>query len=306
MRALVASTTAAEHIELREVPEPSPASNEALVTVHAASLNRGEVNRLPLAEDGARFGWDLAGTIERSAADGGGLAEGTRVVGFVMGGAWAERVAVSNLRLARIPDSLSYEAASALPVAGLTALRMLRIDSLLGKRVLITGAAGGVGRFAIQLATRGGAHVTGVVGSEARGRGLRELGAEDVIVALDPSVEPYDIILESTGGSTLSTAFGLVRNGGLIITFGNSSKEETTFTVNTFYGRHAARLQGFSLLAPNQPSDYRADLGFLAELAARGALNVQLDVITDWTDAAPAFAALRERRVHGKAVLQIG
>jgi NADPH2:quinone reductase len=305
MRALVASSSAPEHVELRVVPEPSPAPNETVVRVHAVSLNRGEVNRLPLAEDGTRFGWDLAGTVERPSADGGGPTAGTRVVGFAMGTAWAQQVAVPNLRLARIPDNLSFEAASALPVAGLTALRMLRVDGLLGKRVLVTGAAGGVGRFAVQLAAHGGAHVTGVVGSEARGRGLRELGAENVILELDSSSEPYDIILESVGGQSLATALGMVRNGGLIVSFGNSSTEETTFSINTFYGRHDARLQGFSLLALNQPPDYREDLGYLAELAADGTLDVQLDLVTDWSDPGAAFAALRERRVHGKAVLRI-
>jgi NADPH2:quinone reductase len=305
MRALVASTSAPEHVELRNVPEPAPTPNEALVRVHAISLNRGELHRLPLAEDGARFGWDLAGTVGRAAADGSGPAEGARVVGFVMGGAWAEHVAVSTLRLTPIPDSLSFEAAAALPVAGITAVRMLRIDPLLGKRILITGAAGGVGRFAVQLAAHGGAHVTGVVGSEPRGKGLRELGAEQVILALDPSLEPYDIILESVGGASLATALGLVRLGGLIVAFGNSSREETTFTINTFYTRHGARLQGFLILAPNQPPDYRDDLSYLAELAADSRLEVQLDLVTDWNDAHSAFAALRERRVHGKAVLRI-
>lgn len=290
---------------MNTVHDPSPAPNEALVRVHAVSINRGELHRLPQAEDGAQFGWDLAGIVERAAADGSGPAEGTRVVGFILGGAWAEFAAVPTLRLASIPESLSFEAAAALPVAGITALRMLRIDTVLGRRVLITGAAGGVGRFAVQLAAQGGAHVTGVVGSERRGQGLRELGAQEVIVTLDPSQEPYDVILESVGGASLATALGLVRPGGLIVSFGNSSREETTFMINSFYTRHGARLQGFLLLAPNQPPDFREDLTYLAELAADGKLQVELDLATDWNDAPSAFAALRERRVHGKAVLRI-
>lgn len=306
MRALVASSSAPEHVAFGEVADPTPAPNETVVRVHSVSLNRGEVNRLPLADDGARFGWDLAGTVEQPAANGEGPGEGTRVVGCVPGAAWAERVSVPNLRLAPIPDSLSFEAASTLPVAGLTALRMLRIDPILGKRLLVTGAAGGVGRFAVQLAARGGAHVTGVAGSESRARGLRELGAETVIFELDPSAEPYDIILESIGGQSLATALGMVQRGGLVVVFGNSSKEDTTFSIASFYGRHGARMQGFSLLAPNQPPDFREDLSYLAELAAAGTLDVQIDLATGWDDATSAFAALRERRVRGKAVLRIG
>src|SRR5947209_597358 len=106
MRALVASSSAPEHVEMRSVADPSPAPNEALVRVHAVSINRGELHRLPQAEDGARFGWDLAGTIERAAVDGSGPTEGTRVVGFILGSAWAQYAAVPTLRLAPIPESL--------------------------------------------------------------------------------------------------------------------------------------------------------------------------------------------------------
>jgi NADPH:quinone reductase-like Zn-dependent oxidoreductase len=181
---------------------------------------------------------------------------------------------------------------------------MLRIDSILGKRVLITGAAGGVGRFAVQLASLGGAHVSGVAGSEERGAGLRELGADEVLVGIDSAEGPYDVILESVGGSSLAAAFGLVAAGGLIVTFGNSSREETTFTINTFYPRQA-RLQGFSLLSPDQPQDFRADLGYLARLAAGGRLDVQLDLTETWRNAASALAALKGRQVRGKAVLLV-
>ncbi len=305
MRALVGSTSDQEHIRMLELPDPTPADHESIVRVHAVSLNRGEVSRLATAEDGTRFGWDLAGTIETPSADGSGPSKGTRVVGFVMGTAWAERVAVPNLRLAPIGDALSFEKASALPVAGLTALRMLRIDPLLGKRVLVTGAAGGVGRFAVQLAARGGAHVTGIVGSEERGRGLQELGAERVVTSMDSAAEQYDVILESVGGPSLSSALGKVALGGLLVTFGNSSREDTTFSISTFYGKNNARVQGFSLLAANQPPDYRDDLGYLAQLAANDELEVQIGYSGSWNDAAVALAALRERRVPGKAVLSV-
>jgi NADPH:quinone reductase-like Zn-dependent oxidoreductase len=304
VRALVASTSAAEHIDFRDFPAPTPASNEAVVRVHAVSLNRGEVNRLATAEDGTRFGWDLSGTIEHAARDG-GPPEGARVVGFVMGTAWAESVAVPLTRLAEINDDLSFEKASALPVAGLTALRMLRIDPILGRRVLVTGAAGGVGRYAVQLASLAGAHVTGIVGSEERGKGLRQLGADDVVLSMDDAEGPFDVILESVGGSSLATALGKVALGGLIVTFGNSSRQQTSFNIATFYGKHAARMQGFSLLAANHPPDFRDDLRYLADLAAAGELQVDIGYEGSWNDAGAALAALRERRVDGKAVLQI-
>ena len=109
--------------------------------------------------------------------------------------------------LAELPDDVSFEAASTLPVAGITAIRALEVGgALLGRRVLVTGAAGGVGRLAIQLAHRAGAHVTGVVRNAERGAGLRELGADELITTLEPDGENFDLLLESVGGASLAAA----------------------------------------------------------------------------------------------------
>src|SRR6266545_537333 len=119
-----------------------------------------------------------------------------RVVGWMNGGSWAERVAPRTDHLAELPDDLGFDAAATLPVAGLTAFGTLaRRGPLLGTRVAITGAAGGVGRFAVQLAHRGGAHVTGIVGRPQRAEGLAELGADDVVMGLEAQGEPFDLIL---------------------------------------------------------------------------------------------------------------
>src|SRR6516165_6039280 len=153
MRALV-SMRSAPYAQLKDgVPDPEPRPDEALVEVRAFSLNRGETRRLGSLEPGTVTGWDLAGTIRRAAADGSGPGEGARVVGLVPQGAWAELAAVRTEWLAELPDAVPFEAAAALPVAGLTALYALEVGgSVLARRVLITGASGGVGRFAIQMA----------------------------------------------------------------------------------------------------------------------------------------------------------
>lgn len=308
MRALVAAAGAPGGIELRDVEEPRPSSGSAVVEVHASSLNRGECVALASAEEGWRPGWDVSGVLAEPAADGSSPPAGTRVVGWVNGGGWAERVAVRSDHLASIPDALSFEVASTLPVAGLTASATLASGGpLSGRRVAITGAAGGVGRFAIQLAAMQDAHVTAVVGSPARAEGLLDLGADDVVVGLAPDGEPFDLILESAGGRSLASALTRVAPEGTIVSFGNSSGEPTTFDARSFYRRGAPTLRGFFVTNELQLGRLGSrQLAELVELVSGGRLASEVDLRVPWSDAAQAIDALLDRRVRGKAVLSIG
>src|SRR5215510_204652 len=227
-RAVVVDPDVPGRLVIRPVAEPAPDRGEAVVRVRALSLNRGEVRRSGLAAAGWRPGWDLAGTVERAAADGSGPRAGARVVGLLPEGAWAERVAVPTHALAELPDKVTFAQAATFPVAGLTALHALAKGGLLlGRRVLVTGATGGVGDFAVQLARVAGAQVTASARRADQEPTLRQLGAHDVVVGDEiPATPKYDLVIDSVGGRTLGTALAALQRGGVCVTLGVSASAE--------------------------------------------------------------------------------
>lgn len=306
MRALVNRGDGGLGIDLAEVPEPDPMPFELVVDVAAVSVNRGELRLLAARREGWRPGQDVAGVVRKAAADGSGPAAGTRVVAWVDQGGWAERVCASVDRVGVLADGVSFEDAATLPVAGMTALRTLRVGGeLLGRRVLVTGASGGVGRFAVELAARGGASVTAVARDAVRAEGLDVVGADRIVFDISEAEGPFDVILESVGGASLSGAVGLVAPQGAVVVFGNSSGEAAEIGFGDFVGRPGARLEGFFVYLSAQPPSFGADLQRLADMVARGELNPHVGLVVSWTEASTAFAAVAERRVNGKAVLLI-
>src|SRR5215470_10129120 len=250
-RAVVVDPAAPGRLVVASVPDPAPDRSEAIVRVRAISLNRGEVRRAGMAAAGWRPGWDLAGEIERAAADGSGPRVGSRVVGLLPEGAWAERVAVPTHALAELPDKVTLTQAATFPVAGLTALMALAKGGLsLGRRVLVTGATGGVGEFAVQLARLAGAHVTASARRADQAPALRQLGAHEVVVGEEiPPSPKYDLILESVGGRTLGTALAALERAGVCVTFGVSAATEVTFDARQFFFAGRTTLYGFYLFS---------------------------------------------------------
>lgn len=306
MLGLVTTPEGAAPMELREVAEPQLQRNEALVAVHAFSLNRGELRSIRNNGDGWIPGQDIAGVVLKQAEDGSGPPSGSRVVALTDELGWAQRVAVPAHRMAVLPDNVSFAQAATLPVAGLTALRTLRHGApLLGKRVLITGAAGGVGTIAIQLAARSGARVTAVVGRVERAAGLKELGALEVIEGIDKAQGRFGLILESAGGASLAQAIKLIEPKGTVVVYGNSSGEPTTISFADFRPAPNSRVQSFSYFYSESEDRFAPDLVLLVSLIADGSLKPQIGAERSWREFAEVAEQLRDRRVTGKAVFRV-
>jgi NADPH:quinone reductase-like Zn-dependent oxidoreductase len=195
-----------------------------------------------------------------------------------------------------------------LPVAGLTALRALRTGGpLLGRRVLVTGATGGVGSFAVQLAAAAGAHVTALVSSEQRVEAARALGAHDVRTSLD-GAESFHLVLEGVGGPVLADAIHHLARAGTVTAYGVAGGEPQTplaFFDFARGGGQLGRLIAFFIYATGEET-FGEDLGVLAGLVADGRLRVQKGVQRDWAETREAVQALRDRQVTGKVVLTVG
>lgn len=309
MRALVVDHTATAHLSPAEVADPVPAPGEALVRVAAVSLNYGEVKgaTYPETPDGTVIGWDAAGVVVQAAADGSGPAEGTPVVTLGEAG-WAELRAVPATLLGVVPDGADLGAVSTIPVAGLSALHVLRrMGQLLGRRVMITGASGGVGRYAVQLAARAGAEVVAISGNPAQEQSLRALGAHEVHT--DPAKVDRAVfaVLDNVGGQQLVDAFATLEAGGVLVSVGRSSEADAVLppeALTPTEGRHDRSIRTFFLFA-DPATDFSADLTWLATEVAAGRLDPGISWRGPWTRYDEAAQALLDRRLHGKAVLDI-
>ncbi len=305
MRAVVNTPDGVDPVELQDVEQPMPAPNEVLVEVEAFSINRGELTLIERRPPGWRPGQDVAGVVVQPAADGSGPHAGARVVGLVEGGGWAQHVPVPTSKLSVLPDSVSCEQAATLPIAGLTALRTLRLGSdLLGRRVLVTGANGGVGRFQVELAAASGATVTAVTRRTDKVPELEDLGARTVVADVDTAGPGFDLVLESVGGSVLAAAIAKVAPGGMVVLVGNTSGEPTPVSIYDFFGHEGARLQNFMSYAATAPVDH--DLAVLVDLVCGGRLNPTLGHLADWSEIVGALSLFREGKIDaGKVVLTV-
>jgi NADPH:quinone reductase-like Zn-dependent oxidoreductase len=307
IRAVVVDADAPAHLKLGQVDEPVPLPGEALVRVKAISLNRGETRAAQNAKQGARPGWDFAGTVEQMAPDGSGPLQGQRVVGMLRTGAWAELVAVPTTNIAVLPDNVTFEQASTIPVAGLTALYALdRGDGLVERNVLVTGASGGVGNYAIQIARYGGATVTGLARQEKHLASIVEAGAHHAVADESGMAAkehgPYNLVLESVGGQVMGNVLGMLAPQGQVVSYGVSGGGEMTIDSTAFRRGSISTLLVFT---EQHRETAAVGLARLARLISKDILKPLIGVEAPWEEIGNVAQQLLDRAYPGKAVLTI-
>jgi NADPH:quinone reductase-like Zn-dependent oxidoreductase len=195
--------------------------------------------------------------------------------------------------------------AATLPVAGVTAVGILRLARVhAGDRVLVTGAAGGVGHFAVQVALQAKATVTGQARGSERAGAIRELGAEALLHPGDgsPVDGEFDVVVDGIGGPMVGPLLDATAAGGRVVVYGNSADAESTFRVERFYSK-GVTIYGFRVFASVPPEQGVKDMANLADQAASGALSVRVQASAPLADALGLIADLYDRKVTGKVVL---
>jgi NADPH:quinone reductase-like Zn-dependent oxidoreductase len=303
-----------EVLRLREVPKPRPKARECLVRVHAASINPADWKLMSgqwKLATGRRFpraiGLDFAGIVEQAGREVRGFQPGDRVMGLVnplWRGSLAEYLAVPASALSRAPRTLSLAQAAGLPVAAATAyvsLRHRRKD-LRGRRILLTGAGGGVGHFALQLAALAGAKVTAVCSAQKAAL-CKELGATRVIDyrAGNPSALPdrFDLILDCASSISFARARRMLEPGGeyLFLDTGGRIMPFIRSLANHIVPQH--RMWTF-LVLPDGRRGRR-----LAELFERHTLHVVIGGSYPLARAPEAFRESMEGHATGKIVVMV-
>jgi NADPH:quinone reductase-like Zn-dependent oxidoreductase len=328
MRAFVLhSYGPADRLTLTNLDKPVPAAGEALVRVRATSVNpydwhlmRGEpyVARLMPGGLGVRtpkigvLGCDMAGRVEAVGADVTGFRPGDDVYALLTGGGFGEYVCVPEALLAAKPKTLSYEEAAAMPMAAVTALQGLRdVGRVLpGQRVLVNGASGGVGVFAVQIAVALGAQVTGVCGTR-NVELVRSLGADEVIdyTAADftRGAQRYDLLLDCAGSRPVSACRRLLRPKGTFVVVGGPAGRwvKPVDRVISTLARGPFVSQRMALADAVGWSDKGRHLAELAELVEEGRLRPVVDRRYPF-EVLPAAVEYQERgHASGKVVVTV-
>jgi NADPH:quinone reductase-like Zn-dependent oxidoreductase len=309
MKAIVINTYGNEDVlNYIDIERPEPKADEVLVKVHAAAVNpvdwkirdgAGEMLglKLPLI-----LGGDIAGTIEEVGVEVKNFQQGDAVYGMTVSGGfsggYAEYALAKAEAISPKPDSLSFEAAAAMPIATLTAWQAMfdlaHLSS--GQRILITGASGGVGSMAVQLAKAKGAFVIGTASGKNE-QFVRDLGADEFVdytqQPFEDVVKDVDVVFDTVGGDTLEKAFQTLKPGGFLATATALPSLETAQE----FGVKTAEVH----CKPNAKQ-----LDAIGKLVDEGKLKAQVSTVLPLTEVKKAHQLSESGRTRGKIVLQIG
>lgn len=311
MKAFFTEPQAPGAILLGERERPQADSNQVLIRATHVSLNRGELHFARTGTAGRPLGWDVAGVVEEPAHSGQGPARGARVVGFSRASqGWAEWVALDTRDVATIPDGVESVVAASLPVAALTALYALeRGERLLGSRVLVTGASGGVGSFAVALGARMGAEVVAQVRNAAQIESLTALGASQVVVdetgEASRAAGPYRLIVDGLGSELTSRSLLALSPDGVAVLYGATAGQQLELSPGFLLGTGTGRIEGFNLFRQSEIESVSRGLERLLALLAGGKLGVKVDEQAPFAQAPQVAQRLLERKFTGKAVLHL-
>jgi NADPH:quinone reductase-like Zn-dependent oxidoreductase len=317
---------------LTDVPPPAPRPRDILVEVRAAGLNpvdfkfrQGKLRVILRPKLPFVLGNELAGEVIAVGRDVKRFRVGDRVftrVAKERAGAFAEQACVDEDHAAHMPRDMEFTAAAAVPLAGLTALQALRDELAVkpGQRLFISGGAGGVGTFAIQIAKWLGAHVTTT--ASKRGEALvRSLGCDEVIdytaQELSEAGRSFDAGLDLIGGKTLQQMFDIMKPGTRIVSVAALPEPQTAikdlggrpalaalFWMISYGIRSRARRAGISYRYLFMHPSGR-DLALLAELIEQGKLKAIVDRIYPFAQIADALAYVESGRAKGKVVVNM-
>ncbi|MBS4205112.1 NAD(P)-dependent alcohol dehydrogenase [Lederbergia citrea] len=308
-------------LKLKEIEKPSPLENQVLVKVHTASLNFGNLVLLKGKPFLARFafgllrpkysipGGDIAGIVEAVGKEVKQFQPGDEVFGDLSGCGWggfAEYVTVPEYALVLKPSNISFEEAAATPMASVTALQGLRNKGKIksGKKVLINGASGGVGTFAVQIAKSFGAEVTGVC-STRNIEILQSIGADQIIdytkEDFTEKEERYDLILGVNGSHSISAYKRVLKpNGNFVHVGGAESQLFQALVLGPFISMTGSKKMSSLLQRANQK-----DLIYVKELLEDGKVKPVIDKRYKLSEVSEAFKYFQEGHAQGKVVLTV-
>lgn len=308
-------------LRLKEVEKPSPKDDEVLIKVHASSINSAELHLIKADPFLVRLstglrkptktipGADVAGQVEAVGKDVTQFKVGDEVFGDLSGigwGAFAEYVCANENVLLLKPANMSFEQAAAVPVAGVTALQGLRDKGQIksGQKVLINGASGGVGMYAVQIAKALGAEVTGVCATNKMEM-VRSLGADHVIDYKQEDVtqsgQQYDVILDAAGYRSFSAYKHILSPKGIYVFAGGSTSGYFRAMIQ---GTLKSKSGGQTFVTLTAKPDV-TDLGFMKELLENGKVIPVIDRCYPLSEAVAALQYVEGRHVQGKVVITV-